>query len=543
MSLYNDRNIKPIDKLRQTLIDNDIAVHQDPMTKNWYAVPTKEQQNIFPFSLLSQEFLTESSCDINLKEMMSTILNIIKIKRETGKYLGGTTSRGIHKLIPFFEAAGVVKIDLDHWVNDKENIFRQQDKFCYRFINVLNDLYPDLEKKILSQQIIKISSRDAKIVDLCINLCKSKTISIEFDEKHHRQQKAKLISDREQRILLSRATTLMVFDFENDNFDDFMRAVCYEILRSCNNVPELIDFRNKFLVKFLAHNIGKINTDVTIGEQPIKMIINAIENGISISDMCIFLDNIMTEKEIVKRIKDMHFEQRDLIKENGKIIGVTGQGLLIFILMNQYDIFNSHKKWMILIIIEYIKINKGYYHMFNVMCDNNDYFNTNKKTYECYTERGYSDFSTPNTQSKKNRSTNENKSIKKNNHVKTALKPVTEIQQKKPKKSINYQDKINKIIGASDVFVYKQDESYLYASATLRRYLTQIKNKINRNFDQDNAYKKLVSLFGYDDNDSVKYIKFNRGKLTRETDESETDSDMLEGYENDPGDCIDLVDL
>ena len=111
----------------------------------------------------------------------------------------------------------------------------------------------------------------------------------------------------------------MIFDFENDNFDDFVRAVCYEILRACNNVLELLDFRNKFLVKFLAHNIGKINTDTTIGEQPIKMIINAIENGISISDMCIFLDNIMTEKEIINKIKDMHFDQRDLIKENSKI--------------------------------------------------------------------------------------------------------------------------------------------------------------------------------------------------------------------------------
>ena len=122
MSSHNDEIMNPINKLKRTLIDNGIAVHQDPMTKNWYAVPTKEQQNIFPFFLLSQEFLTEGECDINLKEMISTILNIVRIKRETRKYLGGTTSKGIYKLIPFFEAVGVVKIDNYHRVEDNENI-------------------------------------------------------------------------------------------------------------------------------------------------------------------------------------------------------------------------------------------------------------------------------------------------------------------------------------------------------------------------------------------------------------------------------------
>lgn len=244
------------DKLINLFKELGIPVTIDRYSKSKFIMLTDQIKELIPFDMMSDSFKTsetrktKQTNKINVIEMVNTMRSKLKITT--------TTKPNIYKCIPFFEAVGKLKINQDTFevYNDK-GLFRAEDKFTFRLIEHLKRIFPGIENKVLTQKPIS-TIRRTFIMDICIEISTTSIIGIEFDEVHH-FMRDKEVSDNLKRNLMSRLLELRIFKAGIDDFDHFLRALCYDIIK-CHDAPETSDMKIDYISSFISYNINKMDS-------------------------------------------------------------------------------------------------------------------------------------------------------------------------------------------------------------------------------------------------------------------------------------------
>jgi hypothetical protein len=256
------KTINVTDQIPSKLLDLfkelGIPVVTDKYNKSKFIILTDEIRNSIPFEILSDSFRASETRKntqtnkINIIEMVNTMVSKKKIMT--------TTKPNIYKCMLFFEAVGRLKIKNNYEVYNDKGLFREEDKFTFRLRENLKRIFPGIENKIVTQKPV-CTIRRTFIMDICIEISDNSKIGIEFDEAHH-FARDKEISDNLKRNLMSRLLELRIFKSGIDNFDHFLKALCYDIIKY-HDSPDTRDMKLGYICSFISYNISKMD-DVEI---------------------------------------------------------------------------------------------------------------------------------------------------------------------------------------------------------------------------------------------------------------------------------------
>jgi len=373
-SVKDINNVDQIpDKLINLFKELGIPVTIDRYTKSKFITLTNQIKELIPFDVMSDKFkIAESKKStqtnkINVIEMVYTMKSKPKITT--------TTKPNIYKCIPFFEAVGKLKINQDTFevYNDK-GLFRAEEKFTFRLTENLKRIFPGIENKILSQESI-CTIRRAFVIDVCIKISDSSVIGIEFDESHH-FERDKEVSDNLKRNLMSKLLELRIFKAGIDDFDHFLRALCYDIIK-CHDAPETRDMKIDYICSFIAYNISK-RDNVEIDTDGIKHYVSLLgddtNDTIDINVLSNMLLNSYDDSEsidliIKKYLKSGLIKKTKIIFDDDEnIISLYKSEVLKFVMMFNDSICDDSRTMFARIIPEYILLLSGKYDKYRYTC-------------------------------------------------------------------------------------------------------------------------------------------------------------------------------
>lgn len=418
------------EKLLAIFKDMNLTIAKDRHNKLEYITITDQQKETIPFELLSDSFKTAISrknTDTNkiyLNEMINTMLAKKKIMT--------TTKSNVYRLIPFFEAVGKLEVNNDtHEVYNDRKLFRAEDKFAFRLREHLKIIFPGIENKMKTQVSI-CTIRRTFILDICIELSENIMMGIEFDEPHHFDRDRE-VSDNLKRDLMSRLVELRIFKHGKDNFDNFLKALCYDIIKYTNNSVDLDeDNKTQYICNFIAYIVNKatqkringMNTDDIneMGEnimppQGIKLYIDIMnEEYVDIDILGHLLlngDCANIKKKIKKYMKNglMTETIKDddgnglylhKVDKRGNVTHLHNSELLSFIMIYDDQVSNPARILFARVIREYISILNGSYNGYSHICPAKKFINAMEDETLAYVHTHVRSF---------NRSTNNRKTI------------------------------------------------------------------------------------------------------------------------------------
>lgn len=362
---------KLIHLLKQCGTDPQENIHGAP-----YILISEEQKKQIPFGNLSAAYNIKKN-RINLDEMVSTMIN--------KKRIAGTTTPNAYKLIRFYEAVGRITVDKNTFqVTDKSNLFREEDKFCFRLVENLNKIFPEIEKKITTQHTIFSLRRD-HIIDIHIQISDTREICIEYDEKDHSKRK-KQMGDIGARNLICNTVELRIFKEDVDEFDHFLRALCYDIIRY-HDRPGQKEDRDQRTAQLIAHII---RTDEKTNIK-VDMIRNIIElMNYPIIDIQLLAEHIFNadvedvRKAIKKCIKKGTINKDGITYDDGDISGIYEKEASKLIMLYNDPQSDPYRIMYISIIHEYKKIVSGDYNTYQYRCTRETYINGLEDDAEAY---------------------------------------------------------------------------------------------------------------------------------------------------------------
>lgn len=360
--------------------------------KNYYVPITDFLSRNVPLDVLSKNYAGRGSRlkRIKLIEMIETILTTNPKDR---RY---TTKPNMYELVYFFNACDRVSFDpITFEVTDIEGIFRDEDKFAFRTIEKLKNIFPvpGFKECIHTQKHIE-SLMERYVPDIYLDLTPYKKLCIEFDEKHHRRTSLKR-SDKPKREILSMIYDLRIFNPERHDFDIFLSSICTDIVRLNNNKEQ----KEKYITHLILHNFKK-NTGDVINVETVVTMLNIRKT--QVVDIDILANHILYENDIdeakrineAKRIKTIKSCIQTCIKnktmdnehieysKDKKIIGIKNTGLAYFLMLYNKPVANNFRKTYDSIVSEYIKLMENDDMQFRIECTPEDKLDRLQDTFD-----------------------------------------------------------------------------------------------------------------------------------------------------------------
>ncbi len=341
-----------------------------------YIKISAEQKKRIPYGNLSASYNPKKD-KINLDEMVSTMVN--------KKRIAGTTTPNAYKVIHFYEAIGRVSVDEKTFeVTDKSDLFREEDKFCFRLVENLKRIFIGIENKITTQHTI-YSLRREHIIDIHIQISDTREICIEFDEKAHSKRKSQM-ADTGTRNLFCNIVELRIFKDKRDDFDHFLRALCYDIVRY-HDRPEQKEDRDQRTAQLIAHiirtdektniNVDAIRNIIVMMNYPVIQI-DVLAGQVLNTDV----DKII--KFIRKCIKKGTINKQGITYDDGNISGILEKDASKLIMLYNDPQSDPYRIMYISIMHEYKKIVSGDYNTYQYRCTREIYIEGLENEAEAY---------------------------------------------------------------------------------------------------------------------------------------------------------------
>ena len=363
-------------KLLDLFKNLNLPITTDRYSKCKFITLTDKIKESIPFDILSDSFRVSEARKntqtnkINIIEMINTMLSKKKI--------ASTTKPNVYKLIPFFEAVGKLCVDEETFeVYNDRGLFRPEDKFTYRLVENLNSIFPGIVNKIISQKQVP-TIRRTFIVDICIEISDCNVIGIEFDEAHH-FGRDKEVSDNLKRNLISRLLELRIYKYGIDDFDKFLKALYYDIIKY-HDLPDLRDLKLDYVSSFISYNINKMD-NTEISPDSIKHYVSAIGNTMAdtidvdvISDILLNSDIDNVKKSIKTHLKSgFIFKNKVLYDDDDEISSLYKSELLKFLMLYDDISCNPTRILFARIIQEYVEILNGSYDIYKYACSGDQF--------------------------------------------------------------------------------------------------------------------------------------------------------------------------
>lgn len=331
-----------------------------------YIIITDEHKRIIPFENLSNELKVRGKNRINLNEMITTMRSKKKIQ--------ATTRSNAYVLVRFYEAIDRLIVDEDTFeVKNDNGLFRDEDKFCFRLVENLKRIFPGIEKKVTTQHIITSLRREHK-VDIHIQISDTREICIEFDEKPH-MLRDKQVSDTAKRNLFCNSVELRIFKLGIDEFDHFLKAICYDIIKY-HDRPEQKEDREERTAQLIAHNL-RVSEKSNVKVDSVRCIIEMMSYPVIQLDLLaehiLNVDVKDIRKFIRLCIKNGTINEDNLTYDDDKVSGMFKKEATKLIMLYNDPQCDVYRIMYNSIIQEYINFANGDYNIYQYRCTRDIY--------------------------------------------------------------------------------------------------------------------------------------------------------------------------